>query len=270
LVADAVKEHPSAIAAELMNEPMTIRRKEYFDTWRACAEAINGIIPDMSVSLAETGEGAVIPDWVSKIGGGDFDISSSTLEWIKASKTLFFAWHYYGGGKDYDWQTAAKNANAISADWNVPNFATEFMDCDAWKGLAEVGISHSYWHYSNYCNTSPQFGNRSVPKDTFGACILGWGSGDSSKKCDNPTPWFKCADEWSSDNSCECEGLVRFGSGDKWSEPKSVSGTVKCDKSQFEDPAPWEAKQCQCQGQGKPKLTESEAKSRSDMVQLIV
>jgi len=39
LIANEVKDHPSAFAAELMNEPMTIRRKWMFDTWRACAEA---------------------------------------------------------------------------------------------------------------------------------------------------------------------------------------------------------------------------------------
>ena len=38
---------------------------------------------------------------------------------------------------------------------------------------------------SSYCNTGPWFGNRTVPTDTFGACILGWASGNSSK-CVNP------------------------------------------------------------------------------------
>merc|ERR1712107_606995 len=37
LIADAVKDHPSAFAAELMNEPMSIRRKWMFETWRDCA-----------------------------------------------------------------------------------------------------------------------------------------------------------------------------------------------------------------------------------------
>jgi len=43
LVAEAVVDHPSAIAAELMNEPMTIRRNDSYATWRACAEAINAV-----------------------------------------------------------------------------------------------------------------------------------------------------------------------------------------------------------------------------------
>ena len=67
LMAEAVVDHPSAFAAELMNEPMTIRRKDAFNTWRACAEAINEVIPDMSVSICDVGEGPVIPSWVVKI-----------------------------------------------------------------------------------------------------------------------------------------------------------------------------------------------------------
>ena len=34
LMAAAVKNHPSAFAAELMNEPMSIHRKDMFDTWK--------------------------------------------------------------------------------------------------------------------------------------------------------------------------------------------------------------------------------------------
>jgi hypothetical protein len=34
-------------------------------------------------------------------------------------------------------------------------------------------------HYSSYCNTGPAFGNRAVPTDTFGACLLGWDGGDN-------------------------------------------------------------------------------------------
>ena len=47
LLAEAVVSHPSAFAAELMNEPMTIRRELAFDTWRAAGLAINALIPDM-------------------------------------------------------------------------------------------------------------------------------------------------------------------------------------------------------------------------------
>jgi hypothetical protein len=51
LMAEAVVSHPSAFAAELMNEPMTIHRTAMFDCWRACADAINAIIPDMRCAL---------------------------------------------------------------------------------------------------------------------------------------------------------------------------------------------------------------------------
>ena len=81
-----VARHPSAFGAELMNEPMTIKRDAAFQTWRASVEAINAIIPDMSVALADTGQVAQSPwNWL----GGSFDIFSWTLAWIKESNTTF-------------------------------------------------------------------------------------------------------------------------------------------------------------------------------------
>lgn len=59
----------------------------------------------------------------------------------------------------------------------------ESMSCPLWKATVAAGISHSYWHYSAYCTTGRSFGNRSVPADTFGACILGWASGTVDKLC---------------------------------------------------------------------------------------
>jgi hypothetical protein len=179
LMAEAVKFHPSAIACELMNEPMSIARGRLFDTWRAAADAINSVIPDMAVSICDVGEGAVIPSWVTEFLGGAEDLSVSTVRWIKESKTLFYAWHWYNDPASLD--TAIANALAVSRAFDVPSFATEFMSCDAWNATAIAGISHSYWHYSSYCNTGAAFGNRTVPTDTFGACILGWGGGVSSK-----------------------------------------------------------------------------------------
>merc|ERR1719333_518164 len=67
LIAEAVRDHPSAFAAELMNEPMSIRRKWMFDTWKACADAIHEVIPDMSVSVADVGEASILPAWVTDI-----------------------------------------------------------------------------------------------------------------------------------------------------------------------------------------------------------
>ena len=66
---EKVKDHPSAFAFELQNEPMTIRRKWMFDAWKASAEAIVQVIPDASVSIADVGEGSVLPAWITKLTG---------------------------------------------------------------------------------------------------------------------------------------------------------------------------------------------------------
>jgi len=178
LLTEAVKEHPSAFAIEPMNEPITIRRKWMFDTWRACAESINKIIPDMLVSICDVGQGSVMPAWFTKLTGGAPGISRDTMRWIRESNNLFYTWHYG------DVPQNVKNMQAISEAWNLPTFATEVF-CEHWDAAADAGISRHYWHYSSYCNTGPAFGNRTAPSDTFGACILGWDLGDSSK-CSEP------------------------------------------------------------------------------------
>ena len=92
-----LKEHPSAFAAELMNEPITLNRKQAFNTWRACAIAINEVIPDMSVSICDVAEGPVFPSWIVDLIGADILLDEDTVEWIKASDNVFYAWHYYPG-----------------------------------------------------------------------------------------------------------------------------------------------------------------------------
>ena len=181
LIAEAVITHPSAIACELMNEPMTIRRSLAFDTWREVGLQINTIIPDMSIAIADVSEGIVIPSWVIDIIGGNELLSNATVAWIKNSKTVFYAWHWYGFPTSVN--DTISDAIALGESWGIPTFATEFMDCMVWNATTLANISHLYWHYSAYCNTGPTFGNRSVPNNTFGACILGWGSGDSSYSC---------------------------------------------------------------------------------------
>eukprot|EP00756_Hemistasia_phaeocysticola_P014544 Hpha_TRINITY_DN15343_c2_g1::TRINITY_DN15343_c2_g1_i3::g.88394::m.88394 len=176
LMAEAVKDHPSASMFELMNEPMSIRRKWMFDTWKACSDAITAVIPDASVAICDVGEGSILPAWITEITGGYEDISSETEAWIKASNNLFYAWHYGDVPKDIN------NMQAISKKWNVPTFGTE-LGCEHFCPAKAANISHSYWHYSSYCNTGPWFGNKKVPEETFGGCLLGWGSGSSSK-CD--------------------------------------------------------------------------------------
>ena len=181
LLAEAVRAHPSAVAAELMNEPMTIRRTRAFDTWREAGQAINAAVPDMAVSVADTGEAVVLPAWVVAIIGGDEGISNETLAWIRGAGTVFFAWHWYGAPANAT--DAAAEALALGAEWGVPTLLTEFGDCAAWQAAARAGIGRLYWHYSAYCTTGPDFGNRRVPEDTFGACILGWASGNSNFTC---------------------------------------------------------------------------------------
>mmetsp|Transcript_57769 Transcript_57769/g.159392 ORF Transcript_57769/g.159392 Transcript_57769/m.159392 type:complete len:443 (+) Transcript_57769:147-1475(+) len=187
LMAEAVVDHPRAFAFELMNEPMTIWRRDAFKTWRACAEAIVAVIPDSSVALADTGEGSVTPTWLTSISsflGGGITIDRDTLAWIKASSNVFYAWHWYGQPDSTD--AAVKNAAAIMDGWDVPSFATEFMSCNAWNSAQGAGISTSYWHYSSYCNigsdSGAYFGNHTVD-DSFGACILGWAGGNSHYEC---------------------------------------------------------------------------------------
>ena len=184
LMAEAVVDHPSASLVELMNEPMTIHRTNAFDTWKAAGEAITNVIPDMAISVMDTGEGVILPDWVLYVTHGTEDISPETLDWIKSSNNVFYAWHWYGVPAVAT--DAVKEAQTLGNDWNVPTMATEFMDCAVWKACVDAGISHSYWHYSAYCNTGSSFSamNLTVPTETFGACILGWGGGTSQYTCD--------------------------------------------------------------------------------------
>jgi len=179
LMAVAVAQHPSAFALELSNEPMTINRKNWYDTIKAVTDAVTSVVPDIAVSVCDTGESAILPDWVTKLEDliplPYLSPSEAVVKWIKASENLFYAFHGYQG------VGTIKNAQAVTNDWNMPSFATEFGSCTFWDACAAANISHSYWHYSCYCTTGSEFGNRSVPADTFGGCILGWGSGDEAK-----------------------------------------------------------------------------------------
>ncbi len=97
---------------------------------------------------------------------------------MRRSETLFYAWHWYGQPKSVE--DAIANMEAISVAWDMPTFATEFFDTAPWHATSKAGISHTYWHYSSFCTTGPAFGNRKVPEETFGACILGWDGGRST------------------------------------------------------------------------------------------
>jgi len=71
----------------------------------------------------------------------------------------------------------------LSKAWDMPSYLTEMYDCPSWTATAAANVSHSWWHYSDYCTTGPSFGNRSVPSKSFGACILGWGGGNVNDPC---------------------------------------------------------------------------------------
>ena len=174
LMAEAVADHPSAFGFELMNEPMTLRRTSMFDTWVECAKTITQIIPDASVAIADIGEGSVLPAWITDLTGGFELISAEAEDYIKNSNNTFYAWHYGDVPADIE------NMQAISKNWDIPTFGTE-LGCDHFAAAKAANMSHSYWHYSAYCNTGHYFGNKAVPQETFGACILGWTSGDPRK-----------------------------------------------------------------------------------------
>ena len=164
LMAEAVAGHQSASFFELDNEPMSIHRERYFDTWKAAADAIHDVIPEASVSICDIGEASLLPSWMPKFAA-DFIISKPTLDWIQSGNV----------------PSNIKNMKAISEKWNIPTFATE-TDCTQFEAAREANISHSYWHYSAYCNFPNRgyFSTKGI-ENAFGACILGWGSGSSSK-----------------------------------------------------------------------------------------
>ena len=64
----------------------------------------------------------------------------------------------------------------------MSSMLTETMSCDAIDAAERANISWSYWHYSRYCDTAPQFGSK-LPPLSFGACILGWDGGNANKTC---------------------------------------------------------------------------------------
>ena len=223
LMAQAVAEHPSAVAVELMNEPLWLWRQSAFDTWRAAAEAVHAIVPDMSVrcgtswrlersilpvlsplgcplrpsrahSLPLTHSGSSIeprlrslcdignapaplslPLWALRIVGASTGLSRSTVDWIRSSNYLFYAWHE---APQRHAEGNLARAHLISEAWHVPTFCTELYTCEQWSACRAAGISHSYWLYKSYCDTSDDFARTRAEQGggpTFGGCMLGWG-----------------------------------------------------------------------------------------------
>lgn len=179
LVARAVADFPAAVGCELMNEPMSLRRALLFETWQAASDAIVAEVADMSVSISDLSEGAVIPAWAARLAGSAV-LPAATKAWLQRSTHLFYAWHWYGTPKDA--AAAVKNVQSLGAKWGVASMLTETMSCDAIGAAEAANISWSYWHWSQYCDTAPAFGGKRPPH-SFGACILGWGGGTSNKTC---------------------------------------------------------------------------------------
>ena len=65
-----------------------------FQTWRAW-RTVNAVVPDMAVSLSDVGEGAVLPRGSpSTLPKGGRRHRQETVDWIKNSSTLYYAWHW--------------------------------------------------------------------------------------------------------------------------------------------------------------------------------
>ena len=62
--------------------------------------------------------------------------------------------------------------------------------CAVQAAAGAAGVVTAYWHYSDYCwpkHCAPGVPDGHCPLDTsdvFGACMTGWGSGNSSFSCD--------------------------------------------------------------------------------------
>jgi hypothetical protein len=118
LLAAAVKDYPAAIGIELMNEPPDLQREAMYQTWQACYNAIRLAIPDIAVSVQDTGE---VPSSI-----GDLGLSAETLAWLKTGGThLFYAFHYYGSGG----AVPVGHAMGVVKNWNMPALMTEFGSC---------------------------------------------------------------------------------------------------------------------------------------------
>ena len=64
------------------------------------------------------------------------------------------------------------------------------------------------------------------------------------RTCINAGTWIKVGVEGQNVN---CDGWLRYGTGDRWLEAKRTYGVVSCANSAFgKDPAPGVAKECQC------------------------
>ena len=169
-LAAAVADLPAAVGIEPMNEPPSPNLAALYRLWEQCEAAIHAAVPDMAVAIADTGE-APLP-------GTHVLLPPAAHQWVARAPHLFYAWHWYGTPKDPN--DALRNAQDIARKFGVPSLLTEFMSCTVQQLAEKAGVGYLYWHYSSYCNTRPS-AQYDPTKAAFGACITGWGAGDSNR-----------------------------------------------------------------------------------------
>ena len=143
---------------------------------------------DLAVGVMDTGQVA--------LNLGDVGLSKGTVDWLKSGGThLFYAFHWYS-----DPHTPAEgveNALKTAKGWAMPALLTEFGGygsgsgggCATQNAAESRGVGSAYWHYSDYCwpkHCAPGVPDGHCPLGDgprWGACITGWGSGNSSFSC---------------------------------------------------------------------------------------
>ena len=186
-LAQAVADYPAAIGIELMNEPPSIQREDMFRTWRTCYEAVRNVSAELAVGVMDTGQVAL--PW------GNTGLSRDLTQWLETAGGIFYAFHWYNDPKTP--AEGVRNAVKTAAGWHAPALLTEYGGygsgvgggCNVQAAAVAAGVGSAYWHYSDYCwpkhcpGGAPD-GHCPLPKGPrWGACITGWGSGNSSFHC---------------------------------------------------------------------------------------
>ena len=140
LIAEAVQEHPSAFAFELMNEPMTIRRKWYMDAWKAAADAIHEVIPDASVSICDVGEASLR------------ECSRAACEYAAQVLRLLYRLLYHGAvpGSTEQTNPEQKYLVPVVPSW-VPTSGDDFdisAETLSWIKSGTANVFYA-WHYGD-------------------------------------------------------------------------------------------------------------------------
>jgi len=105
--------------------------------------------------------------------------------------------------------------------------------------------------WTEWLNASDLGGSVDCNSDVFGDPLPG-----KAKVCMCQPQAFTCATEWPvptagcveclMESTCMCEGLVRFGYGERWTDWRKSPGSVPCRTDTFGDPYEGHGKLCQC------------------------